>query len=87
MQVVGFALNLTFREREIEREREKRGRERERESSFKIKVVQCNTCLSLSALTLENLAGDFYVPGTNLAKNDKGRWPEILVSQLQPSVS
>ena len=45
------------------------------------------TLVSLSALTLENLAGDFYVPGTDLAKNDKGRWPEILVSQLQPNVS
>ncbi|CAE7273010.1 unnamed protein product [Symbiodinium necroappetens] len=57
------------------------------QSSFRIKVVQCNTCLSLSALTLDNLAGDFYMHGTDLAKNDKGRWPEILVSQLQPNVS
>ncbi|CAE7208408.1 unnamed protein product [Symbiodinium sp. CCMP2456] len=31
-----------------------------------------------AALTLENLAGDFYVPGTNLGRGQGGRWPEIM---------
>ena len=30
------------------------------------------------ALTLDNLGGDFYVPGSNLGKNESGRWSEIL---------
>ncbi|CAE7247199.1 unnamed protein product [Symbiodinium sp. CCMP2592] len=34
------------------------------------------------ALTLENLAGDFYVPGTNLGKGQGGKWPEILEAWL-----
>ena len=36
-----------------------------------------------AALTLENLNGDFYVPGTCLGKGEKGRWPEILAAFLQ----
>ena len=38
--------------------------------------------LHLPALTLENLAGDFYVPGTNLGKGQAGPWPEIMDAWL-----
>ena len=46
-------------------------------------------CMSphLPALTLENLAGDFYVPGTNLGKGQGGKWPEIMEAWLLQTVT
>ena len=41
----------------------------------------------LPALTLENLAGDFYVPGTNLGKGQGGKWPEIMEAWLLQTVT